>query len=54
MPKEDAGREHITKNHHFEALRQNSPFAGVLSEEERQRVLSAFTTGRRGSRARGS
>ena len=31
-------------------LRQNSPFAGVLSEDERQRVLSAFTAARRQSR----
>ncbi len=31
-------------------LRQNSPFAGVLSEGERQRVLSAFTVARRRSR----
>lgn len=31
-------------------LRQNSPFAGVLTEEERQRVLTAFTAARQKSR----
>jgi excisionase family DNA binding protein len=33
----------------FRELRQNSPFAGVLTEQERQRVLSAFRAARRGS-----
>ncbi len=31
-------------------LRQNSPFAGVLTEAERRRALSAFSTVRRGPR----
>jgi hypothetical protein len=30
-------------------LRQNSPFAGVLSERERQAALAAFSAGRRES-----
>lgn len=31
-------------------LRQNSPFAGVLTEDERQRVLTGFTAARETSR----
>ncbi|MEA2521751.1 MAG: hypothetical protein QOI81_1397, partial [Actinomycetota bacterium] len=31
-------------------LRQNSPFTGVLTEEERQRVLAGFTAARQKSR----